>query len=620
MEPAGAVTVPTGTTAIVATAYFAEPNITATGTVTLASTVYIADAPTEGGSNYSLYVAAGLVHFAGGISLTPPITLTEDGGAMKLIDFSVTATPAAGVEQSYTFEIDDQEIMKVYATADSAGGLQAGYGVLVSGVSRLYFNDIGGEYLSGDGSTLTVTGAVSFADTSITVASGVNIDSAGAINFRPSGDVDDYLTVTTVSDVVTLTATGSTFNFVGAMETDGITAVGEIAATVGIKVSDDQYVALGGGVDAIQRYETADANALMIHFLLPDSAQNANNVPVIVFNSRTINGADLGTTYGLDFSGRTEPVVAVADDDADSAICLGFAADDDAQLILMGSAALTLPAFTAGGSIAMGDNSVTGIDTLTFTDTAGTVAGIQNQNLVDKAATEAIAGAWTYSATVTIAGTTPPDLILDNTTTGADASSGVLYFRGHDDTNNAEVEGKIWLVGGADPYLRVSVDDGGAAPASVAVFDIHDTIMVCNVNGFSIATHTDDNDSIVFQAYDVDGAAYATLIEIKSANVVEMGFFGVTPVARPSAWTQTYATADKTVANPTGATLTDNSGGGATDNTIGVIAIGGNVGQDIPDAIAELADEINKLVADNLDLRQAVTALIDDQQALGLAQ
>ena len=59
VQPAGAVTIPVGATAVVATAMFAEPNITATGTVTDAATVYISGEPTEGGTgNYGLMVAA----------------------------------------------------------------------------------------------------------------------------------------------------------------------------------------------------------------------------------------------------------------------------------------------------------------------------------------------------------------------------------------------------------------------------------------------------------------------------------------------------------------------------------------------------------------------------------
>jgi len=65
--------------------------------------------------------------------------------------------------------------------------------------------------------------------------------------------------------------------------------------------------------------------------------------------------------------------------------------------------------------------------------------------------------------------------------------------------------------------------------------------------------------------------------------------------------TQDFSTEDATHANRTAAVLVDNSGGGATDNTIGAIATGGNVGQDVPDAIAELAEEINALRADQRD-------------------
>lgn len=61
IEPAGAVTT-TGVTGIVASVYLKEPNITiGSDSVTVAATLYIADAPTEGGANYAFYVAAGAV-------------------------------------------------------------------------------------------------------------------------------------------------------------------------------------------------------------------------------------------------------------------------------------------------------------------------------------------------------------------------------------------------------------------------------------------------------------------------------------------------------------------------------------------------------------------------------
>jgi len=55
----GAVTVPAGTAAIVASVNFEEPNIIATGTVSDAYTVRIGGAPTEGTRNGALWIAGG---------------------------------------------------------------------------------------------------------------------------------------------------------------------------------------------------------------------------------------------------------------------------------------------------------------------------------------------------------------------------------------------------------------------------------------------------------------------------------------------------------------------------------------------------------------------------------
>ena len=70
---------------------------------------------------------------------------------------------------------------------------------------------------------------------------------------------------------------------------------------------------------------------------------------------------------------------------------------------------------TMAGNIIMSDNSITGIDTLTFTDTSGTIAGIQNQNLVDKTATETILGLWNFTNTGT---TTIANLWTENLQVG----------------------------------------------------------------------------------------------------------------------------------------------------------------------------------------------------------
>ncbi len=113
-----------------------------------------------------------------------------------------------------------------------------------------------------------------------------------------------------------------------------------------------------------------------------------------------------------------------------------------------------------------------------------------------------------------------------------------------------------------------------------------------------------------------------------------LSFYGAAPVARPSAYTQTFATADKTVAARTQAALTDNTGGTA-DATIAAIPdpadapatadalrddLVANALPAIRNAIADLAAQVNNARTDGLDTTSALNAVIDDLQALGLAQ
>ena len=81
----------------------------------------------------------------------------------------------------------------------------------------------------------------------------------------------------------------------------------------------------------------------------------------------------------------------------------------------------------------------------------------------------------------------------------------------------------------------------------------------------------------------------------------------------PAAFTQTFSTASRTVAAATAAVLTVSDGAGTNDNTIGAITDNASTIA----AVQELADEVNKLVADNAVLRGLINAIIDDHQALG---
>ena len=82
--------------------------------------------------------------------------------------------------------------------------------------------------------------------------------------------------------------------------------------------------------------------------------------------------------------------------------------------------------------------------------------------------------------------------------------------------------------------------------------------------------------------------------------------FSFTPGAQASAYTQTYATADRTHANPTAVVV-------ATTAATNVAPYG--YAQAQADAIVTA---VNALVADMADIKQLVNAVIDDLQARGL--
>lgn len=107
----------------------------------------------------------------------------------------------------------------------------------------------------------------------------------------------------------------------------------------------------------------------------------------------------------------------------------------------------------------------------------------------------------------------------------------------------------------------------------------------------------------------------ATGTKVGTGATQKIGFYGATPIVRPSAYTQTYSTASKTVPALTSATLTDNTGGTATTTLAAIEAT--YTQATIRNALASLASQINKLNADVLADKKVITALIDDLQALG---
>ena len=95
-----------------------------------------------------------------------------------------------------------------------------------------------------------------------------------------------------------------------------------------------------------------------------------------------------------------------------------------------------------------------------------------------------------------------------------------------------------------------------------------------------------------------------------------IGFYGTAGVARGAAFTQTYSTATRTVPAATAETLTDNSGGTA-DTTLAAVEATYTQAT-IRNNFADLAAMVNKLTADDLTIKQAINAIVDRLQALGL--
>lgn len=146
--------------------------------------------------------------------------------------------------------------------------------------------------------------------------------------------------------------------------------------------------------------------------------------------------------------------------------------------------------------------------------------------------------------------------------------------------------------------------------------------MSTDINVGDAAVYAGTSVSLQYRAAPSSGLAEVSGTNRIVINSTGIGFFATTPAARPSAYTQTYSTANKTVAAPTAATLTDNTAGTA-NTTLQALADGTTYANDVAairNNFADLAAQVNALIADDLDNRQTITAIIDDLQALGLFQ
>jgi len=89
----------------------------------------------------------------------------------------------------------------------------------------------------------------------------------------------------------------------GISEFDGQTYFGH-----NIYIEDDKSLIMGGSADTLFGYETADADALHMCWRLPETDQDASNVPVLAMADHNFRNVDIGL-----FDGQTQPLIAFFD-------------------------------------------------------------------------------------------------------------------------------------------------------------------------------------------------------------------------------------------------------------------------------------------------------------------
>ncbi len=119
-----------------------------------------------------------------------------------------------------------------------------------------------------------------------------------------------------------------------------------------------------------------------------------------------------------------------------------------------------------------------------------------------------------------------------------------------------------------------------------------------------VATDASRTSRMVLSAADKVGLREGIRIE-GTGSQAKLGFYGVAAVVRPTAYTQTYATASRTHSNLTASSLTYS---------------GGSYGYNSAANAQAVMTQINNLITDVANVKQVLNSVIDDLQANGLLQ
>ena len=142
---------------------------------------------------------------------------------------------------------------------------------------------------------------------------------------------------------------------------------------------------------------------------------------------------------------------------------------------------------TFGANVVMSDFSVTGVDTITFTDVAGTIAGIANGNLVDKTATEAITGSWDFGGATALEipnGATPSITVAGQIAVDTTITDYTGLIKYHDGVEELTVVGM--------PTANLSVTDGDVV-AYNATNNEFEMVAAGGGTNYDVDTYTNGN-------------------------------------------------------------------------------------------------------------------------------
>ena len=264
VAPAGAVTVPSGTTAVVSSLEVNEPNITATGTVTAAASLYVSGAPSEGSSNYALWVDAGNVKFDADLTLgagaEADVKIVYDGNAK---DFYVGLDDSAdklvvGVGST----VGTNAIMTLDDDAVTIGdGAAVDTKIVFDGNAQDYYiglDDSADDLVIGLGSAVGTTPAISIDENQVTTFGKAAVGATQTASITGS----TVLNFQTYQNFV-LTATGNV-----TLANPSTEAVGQSGVIVFIQDGTGSRT-LGLGTD----YESAGGSGLTI-----STAANATDI------------------------------------------------------------------------------------------------------------------------------------------------------------------------------------------------------------------------------------------------------------------------------------------------------------------------------------------------------